>query len=74
MFDTLDLLRKAALAGLGVSYPPTDMVQAHIEAGRPTGVLADWCPPPPGYHLCYPSRRRPNAAFALVVNTLRHRS
>ncbi|MGE0373710.1 MAG: LysR family transcriptional regulator, partial [Gammaproteobacteria bacterium] len=27
--------------------------------------------PYPGYHLYYPSRRQPSAAFALVVNALR---
>jgi DNA-binding transcriptional LysR family regulator len=36
-------------------------------------VLDDWCPPRPGYHLYYPSRRQPTPAFSLVVNALRHR-
>ena len=43
----------------------------------PTGgsirVLADWCPPFPGYHLYYPSRRQPTPAFALLVDALRYR-
>jgi hypothetical protein len=33
----------------------------------------DWCPPYSGYHLFYPSRRQSSAAFALVVQALRHR-
>jgi hypothetical protein len=27
----------------------------------------------PGYHLYYPSRRQPSAAFALLVDALRFR-
>ena len=34
---------------------------------------ADWCPPYSGYHLYFPSRRQPSAAFALLVDALRHR-
>jgi DNA-binding transcriptional LysR family regulator len=36
-------------------------------------VLDDWCPPFAGYHLYYPSRRQPSAAFALLVDALRYR-
>ncbi len=35
--------------------------------GRLVRVLADWCPPFAGYHLYYPSRRQPYAAFTLLV-------
>ena len=37
-------------------------------------VLADWCPPFPGYHLYYPNRRQPTPAFALLVDALRYRA
>ena len=36
-------------------------------------VLGDWCPPFPGYHLYYPSRRQQSPAFALLVEALRYR-
>jgi len=36
-------------------------------------ILGDWCPPFPGFHLYYPSRRQPSAAFALLVDALRYR-
>jgi hypothetical protein len=36
-------------------------------------VLADWCPAYAGYHLYYPSRRRPTPAFSLIVDALRYR-
>ena len=63
----------AALAGLGLAYVPEDTVQAHLAAGRLIRVLADWCPPYPGYHLYYPSRRQLTPAFALLVEALRYR-
>ena len=63
----------AALAGFGLAYLPEDAVQAHIADGRLMRVLADWCPPYPGYHLYYPSRRQPTPAFALLVDALRYR-
>lgn len=64
----------AALAGFGLAYVPADTVRAHLADGRLIQVLADWCPPYPGYHLYYPSRRQPTPAFALLVNALRYRS
>jgi DNA-binding transcriptional LysR family regulator len=64
---------EAALAGLGLAYLPEDSVHPHIATGRLIRVLADWCPPYPGYHLYYPSRRQPTPAFALLVNALRYR-
>jgi DNA-binding transcriptional LysR family regulator len=63
----------AALAGFGLAYLPEDQVQAHLAEGRLVRVLADWCPPYPGYYLYYPSRRQPTAAFALLVEALRYR-
>ena len=63
----------AALAGLGLAYLLEDLVRPHIAKGRLTRVLEDWCPPFPGYHLYYPSRRQPPPAFALLVDALRYR-
>jgi DNA-binding transcriptional LysR family regulator len=64
----------AALAGFGLAYVPEDLAWPHIAAGRLQRVLEDWCPPFPGYHLYYPSRRHPSAAFTLLVDALRYRS
>jgi DNA-binding transcriptional LysR family regulator len=63
----------AALLGLGIAYVPEDMVRAHIAQTRLVRVLADWCPPFPGYHLYYPSMRQASPAFALLVEALRYR-
>jgi len=73
VFNGTAPMLNAALAGFGLAYVPEDAVQAHIVDGRLIRVLSDWCPPYPGYHLYYPSRRQPTPAFALLVNALRYR-
>jgi DNA-binding transcriptional LysR family regulator len=69
IFQVLD----AALAGFGLAYVPEDLAQPHLAQGRLEQVLEDWCPPFPGYHLYYPSRRQASPAFALLVEALRYR-
>ena len=73
VFNTVAMMINAALAGFGIVYLPEDLVSADVQEGRLVRVLADWCPPRPGYHLYYPSRRQPSPAFALVVDALRFR-
>ncbi|HEY7245220.1 MAG TPA: LysR family transcriptional regulator [Xanthobacteraceae bacterium] len=73
-FNGTAQLLNGAIAGCGLAYVPEGLVEQHITKGRLKRVLADWCPPYSGYHLFYPSRRQTSAAFALVVNALRHRS
>jgi DNA-binding transcriptional LysR family regulator len=73
VFNTASLIHLAALAGLGLAYLPEEQVQSHLADGRLVRVLKDWCPPFSGYHLYYPSRRQPSAAFALLVDALRYR-
>jgi DNA-binding transcriptional LysR family regulator len=73
IFNRPAQMLNAALAGLGLAYLLKDVVQPYLSAGRLKGVLEDWCPPFPGYHLYYPSRRHPSPAFALLVDALRYR-
>jgi DNA-binding transcriptional LysR family regulator len=72
-YNTTAQMLNAALAGLGLAYVPEGLAQLHLAKGRLKRVLADWCLPYSGYHLYYPSRRQHSAAFALVVEALRHR-
>ena len=72
-YNTTAQMLNAAVAGLGLAYVPEGLVQAHMTKGRLRRVLGDWCPPYSGYHLYYPSRRQPSAAFALLVDALRYR-
>ncbi len=73
VFNGTFQMLNAALDGLGLAYVPEDLVQPHVARGRLTRVLEDWCPPFPGLHLYYPSRRQNSPAFALLVDALRHR-
>lgn len=74
VFNSLERIRVATLAGFGLAYLPEDMVRPSIEEGRLRQVLDDWCPLFPGYHLYYPSRRQPSPAFVLLVDALRQRA
>ena len=61
----------AAVAGFGLGFVLEDQVSAHLADGRLVRVMDDWCPAFSGYHLYYPSRREPSAAFVLLVEALR---
>lgn len=63
---------KAAEAGFGIGFLPEDHVSDSLSAGRLIRLLDDWCPVFPGFHLYYPSRRQPTAAFILLVEALRY--
>jgi DNA-binding transcriptional LysR family regulator len=72
-FNTVGMMRQAALDGFGLAYLPEDQVDTAIAEGKLVRVLADWCPPRPAYHFYYPSRRQHSPAFALVIEALRYR-
>jgi DNA-binding transcriptional LysR family regulator len=72
-FNSVRMIVHAAIAGFGLGFVMEDHAAADIAAGRLVRVLEDWCPPFAGYHLYYPSRRQPSAAFALLVEALRYR-
>ena len=73
VFNDVDLILAAALDGFGIAYLPDDHVAEAVAEGRLVRVLEDWCPPFPGFHLYYPSRRQQSPAFALMVEALRWR-
>ncbi len=70
------MMLEASLSGLGLSYLYEDQVTAHLETGSLVRVLADWCPPNPGYCLYYPKRRILPPALSLFITVLaaRHRA
>lgn len=70
VFNTVTLQLDSALAGLGLGNLPEDVVAEHLADGRLVRVLDDWTTPTSGYHLYYPSRRQPTAAFSLLVAAL----
>jgi DNA-binding transcriptional LysR family regulator len=71
VFNTTPQILQAALDGHGLAYVPDDLADGHVAAGRLVRLLETWCPAFPGYHLYYPSRRQPSAAFSLVLDALR---
>lgn len=66
-----EMMEAAALDGVGLVYLFESQVADQIAAGRLVRVLTDWCPPLPGYHLYYPSRRQHTPAFSLLLGALR---
>ncbi len=73
VFNDMSMIRQAALAGFGLAFQMEDDVASHLADGSLVQVLGDWCPPFPGYHLYYSSRRQPTPAFTLLVEALRYR-
>ena len=73
-FDNVHMVARAAAGGFGLAFVMEDQVESQIADGRLTRVLHDWCPLFAGYHLYYPSRRQPSAAFTLLVDALRYRA
>jgi DNA-binding transcriptional LysR family regulator len=73
VFNNLGLRINSALDGLGVAYIPEDQALPYIAKGKLVRVLEDWCPPFPGYHLYYPSRKHSSPALTLLIERLRYR-
>jgi DNA-binding transcriptional LysR family regulator len=71
--NDVPMIIDTGLQGGGLVCLPNDTVQDLIAEGRLVRVLEDWCPPFPGYHLYYPSRRQNSRAFTLLVDHLRWR-
>jgi DNA-binding transcriptional LysR family regulator len=73
VFNSVAMRVQSALDGLGLAYLPEDQVLGHLRKRRLVRVLDDWCPPFPGYHLYYPSRRQFSPALSVLVDVLRYR-
>lgn len=73
-FNNTRHILAAARDGFGLACVPEGIVKADLVSGKLQRVLADWCPPFPGYHLYYPSRRQPSPAFSLLVEALRQQA
>ena len=73
IFNDVGMVLRAAEAGFGLACVLEDHAVEALAAGTLVRVLEEWCPPFSGYHLYYPSRRQPSAAFSLVAEALRWR-
>lgn len=66
-----DLIRRAALQGLGLAFLFKDVVAGDLRDGRLTAVLEDWCPPFEGFYIYYPSRRQMRPALRAFIDFFR---
>ncbi len=69
--DDADLMIRAAVDGLGLTFSFEEYVEPQIANGALVRVLEDWCSPFPGYFLYYPSRRQQSPALSALIDTLR---
>lgn len=69
--DDADLVIAAARQGLGLGFSVDAYCADALQSGALQRVLADYCPPYPGFFLYYPDRRASSALHA-VIDVLRH--
>jgi len=55
--NDFELLRRAALAGMGIAMLPVQRCQADVQAGRLQRLLGNWCSPRTPIHAVYPTSR-----------------
>lgn len=65
---TVDLTRRAALAGFGLAYVNARDAAPDIAAGRLVQVMAAWTPSYPGVCLYYPRQRQPSAGLRAFID------
>ncbi len=73
VLDDGEMMVRAALDGVGLVYTGLDYVTPLLAQGRLVRVLADWCPPWPGFYLYHPSRRHVPAALRALIAMLQAR-
>lgn len=66
-----DLIVGAALDGVGLACAIETQVAGHLAEGRLVRVLADWCPPFPGFFLYYPGRRHMPGSLRALIDFLK---
>ena len=70
VFNDIDLVLGAAVAGHGLAYLLEDQVSAHLQSGKLCAVLASWALQSAGYYLYHPSANAPSPALAAFISTL----
>jgi DNA-binding transcriptional LysR family regulator len=69
--DSMELMVKAAIDGLGIAFVSFDVAQTAVAKGDLVAVLPDWTPSFPGHHLYYPSHRLVPACLRAFVDVLK---
>jgi DNA-binding transcriptional LysR family regulator len=68
--DNGDVLKSAAISGLGIALLPTFITGPDIRAGRLQQVLIDYCPPDISIYAVFPSHRYLSAKVRAFVDYL----
>lgn len=71
VFDDGGMVVEAVQAGVGLGYVLEDRAVELIKQGTFVRVLADWCPPFPGFYLYYPGRRQLSPALSAFIEAIR---
>jgi len=71
--NDMALMVKLVLAGGGIGSGLEETYRPWLDRGELVGVLDSFCPPFPGFHLYYPSRKMPPKLRALVDHLQRFR-
>ncbi|MBN3806446.1 LysR family transcriptional regulator [Paraburkholderia sp. Ac-20336] len=67
-----ELMRQAALDGVGLAFLFEEAVAADVREGRLISVMEEWCPPFDGFYIYYPSRRQMRPALRAFVEFFRY--
>lgn len=68
--NNLNIIRQAAVRGLGLARLPLPMCEADLLSGKLVLPLQDWSPPPVTFYALYPSRRSLTVAGRLFLSGL----
>ncbi len=69
--NDVDLMVKAAMAGVGIGYVVEAYIAEALRERRLTAMLTDWSPPYHSYYLYYASRRQLSAPLRALIQFLR---
>ena len=70
-FNEPELMRDAALDGLGIAYIFEAQARPYIASRQLVHLLQDWTPAFPGYYLYYPSRKQVPPTLGAFIAAIR---
>ena len=65
--DSIDLVERAALTGIGIGYTIESHVAEHLASGRLVALLRDWSPAVHSYYLYYSDRGQVPAPLKALI-------
>ena len=70
--DSIDLVERAALNGIGIGYTIESHVAEHLTSGRLVALLRDWSPAVHSYYLYYSGRGQMPVPLKMLIDFLRN--